>query len=446
VSLRTRLTIGFAAGMAVMLAALGVFVDWRVGRDLTAGIDMELRSRAQVIVVAVRASESDLIGAEGRLIDPDEAFAQVLEAPDRILDSSSAVRGAPMLLADAVRAVRGPTFVTARVHGVDDPARLLAVPVDAGGRHVVVVVGATLGDRNESLARLRLALLIGGPVALALVALAGWLLAGAALRPVEAMRREAAAISASEPARRLPVEGAPAELLRLGTTLNSMLDRLQDSAATEREFLDRASHELRTPLTVLRMELDLALSRARSPEELRAALENASEETDRLVRLAGDLLVLSRAQEGRLPLQRRDTDVAELVRRAGASHAARAASTGVDLRVAANGPVVARVDPDRIRQALDDLLDNAFRHGAPDGVVSIAAVRNGSNVSVSVEDDGPGLPPAVLTASGSRDGALPPRAGLGLAVVRAVAEAHGGALVLENPDGGGARATVSVPD
>ena len=101
-SLRTRLTIGFAAGMAVVLAALGLFVDWRVGHDLTAGIDMELRSRAQVIVVAVRANESDLVGGEGRLIDPDEAFAQVLDLRDRILDSSSAVREAPMMPADRI--------------------------------------------------------------------------------------------------------------------------------------------------------------------------------------------------------------------------------------------------------------------------------------------------------------------------------------------------------
>jgi signal transduction histidine kinase len=259
------------------------------------------------------------------------------------------------------------------------------------------------------------------------------------------MRREAAAISASEPDRRLPIEGAPAELARLGSTLNSMLDRLQDSAATEREFLDRASHELRTPLTVLRMELDLALSRSRTPEELRDALTTASVETNRLVRLAEDLLVLGRAQDGRLPLERRDTDLSELLRRAAALHTAQAASAGIDLRVATTGPVVARVDPDRIRQALDDLLDNAFRHGVPPGVVVIAAVRDGSGVSVSVEDDGRGFSPDVLAASRSRDGALPPRAGLGLAVVRAVAESHGGALVLENRSSGGARATISVP-
>ena len=447
-SLRTRLTIGFAAGMVVVLAALALFVDWRVGHDLTAGIDMDLRGRGQVIVAAVQANQTNLIGAQGRLIDPDEAFAQVLALPGRILDSSSAVRAAPMLDPLQLRSVRGPTFVTARVRGVDDPARLLAIPVRVGGRDVVVVVGATLGDRNESLARLRLALWIGGPVALAVVSLAGWLLAGAALRPVEAMRREAAAISASEPGRRLPVDGAPEELARLGSTLNSMLDRLQESMDGEREFLDRASHELRTPLTVLRMELDLALSRARSPEELRAALENASEETDRLVRLAEDLLVLSRAHEGRLPLQRRDTDLAELVRRAGASHAARASATGFDLHVDANGAVVARVDPDRIRQALDDLLDNAFRHAGPGVTVRVAAERNGTNASVSVEDDGPGLPGDALSANAAPDGSAPeaqPRMGLGLAVVRAVAEAHGGSLVLENRPAGGARATITVP-
>jgi two-component system, OmpR family, sensor kinase len=442
VKLRTRLTLGFAAGMAVVLAALGFFLDWRVGHDLTAGIDMDLRSRGQVIVSAVRSSEPDLIGAEGRLIDPDEAFAQVLAPPDRIVDSSSAVRPAPMLSATTLRAVTSPTFSTARVRGVDDPARLLAIPVRVGGRLVVVVVGATLGDRNEAVARLRLAMAIGGPAALALVSLAGWALAGAALRPVESMRREAAAISSSEPSRRLPVAAAPDELARLGSTLNAMLDRLQESMDRERRFLDRASHELRTPLTVLRMELDLALSRARSPEELRAALTTASEETDRLVRLAEDLLVLNRAKDGRLPVERRDADVAELVRRAGAANAARAEAAGVELRVEpAPGPLVASVDPDRIRQALDDLVDNAFRHGASGGTIVLAAVRNGDGVRVSVQDDGPGYPQSMLDEPDA-DGE---RAGLGLEVARAIAEGHGGRLVLENVAGRGARATVMVP-
>lgn len=439
-SLRTRLTLGFAAGMTVVLAGLALFVNWRVEHDLTAGIDMDLRSRGQVIVGAVRANAPDLVVAEGSLIDPDEAFAQVLVAPSRILDSSSAVAGAPMLSEAAVRRVDGPTFVSTHVAGVEDPARLLAVPVRVGSDRVVVVVGATLSDRNEALSRLQLALVVGGLVALGLVSWAGWLLAGAALRPVEAMRREAAAISASEPDRRLPVrEGSSDELAMLATTLNDMLDRLQDSMEGERRFLDRASHELRTPLTVLRMELDLALARARSPEELRTALENASVETDRLVRLSEDLLVLGRAKEGRLPLDRRDTDVGELLRRAGAAHAARAEAEGVTLRVEADG-LSARVDPDRVRQAVDDLLDNAFRHGGRE--IVLAATANGNGLVLSVTDDGRGFPAEVLDGDGERS---PDGSGLGLRVVRAIADGHGGTLVLEN-SAHGARAVLSLPD
>src|SRR5207237_8033050 len=113
-------------------------------------------------------------------------------------------------------------------------------------------VGATLGDRNDGLARLVLGLAIGGPVALLLVAGAGWALAGAALGPVERMRREAAAMSASEPDRRLPVPATGDELERLATTLNKLFDRLQEAMEREQRFVDEASHELRTPLGVLR--------------------------------------------------------------------------------------------------------------------------------------------------------------------------------------------------
>src|SRR5439155_1173537 len=133
---------------------------------------------------------------------------------------------------------------------------------------------------------------------------AGWIVIGSALGPVERMRQEAAAISASEPERRLPVPSSGDELARLGTTLNAMLDRLQDALERERRFVDDASHELRTPLSILKMELDLALARARTPEELESALTNAAEETDRLVRLAQDLLVLARLEGGRVLVHR----------------------------------------------------------------------------------------------------------------------------------------------
>src|SRR5438105_5529988 len=127
VPLRIRLTVGFAAGMAVVLAALGTFLYVRVSHDLLAGIDMELRSRAQVILGAIDGRRPDLVRSEGKLIDPDEAFAQVLSGRGGVVDSSSAVAGAPMLNARELDAVAGPTFFTSRLGGVDDPARLLAV-------------------------------------------------------------------------------------------------------------------------------------------------------------------------------------------------------------------------------------------------------------------------------------------------------------------------------
>src|SRR5205085_9263404 len=166
-----------------------------------------------------------------------------------------------------------------------------------------------------------------------------WLLAGAALRPVERMRREADAISLAEPSRRLPIPPTRDELARLGSTLNSMLDRLHHSLQREQRFLDEASHELRTPLGVLRMELDLALSRARTPEELHEALRSASRETDRLVRLAEDLLVLSRERNGSIPVHRRETSMRDLLEQA-AGPARAAIECAEDLR--------AVVDPDRI--------------------------------------------------------------------------------------------------
>ena len=145
------------------------------------------------------------------------------------------------------------------------------------------MTGASLDDRNEALDNLRTILLMGGPVALLLASLAGYIVAGRALRPVEAMRRRAAAISAAEPEQRLPLPEAHDELHRLGETLNEMLGRLEVALERERAFVDDASHELRTPLALHKTELELALRYARTPEEMRAAIASAIEEVDRLI-------------------------------------------------------------------------------------------------------------------------------------------------------------------
>ena len=443
--LRLRLTVAFSVGMAVVIAALGAFLYVRLGHDLMNGIDLDLRSRAQVVLGALRGTGADPVHSAGKLIDPDEAFAQVLTPAGRIVASSSAVAEAPMLDPAELRTASGPAFFTTRVHGVDDPARLLAVPVGTGPAREYVVVGATLGDRNEAMGRLALELAIGGPVALGLVAWAGWMLAGSALRPVERMRREAAAISLAEPFRRLAVPATGDELARLATTLNDMLDRLQEAVQRKARFLDEASHELRTPLGVLRMELDLALARARTPEELEAALRNASAETDRLVRLAEDLLVLSRTAGGALPLHRSETSVGDLMRRAAEANRAKAGAAGVDLRCECEDGLTAVVDGERIRQAVDDLLDNSLKQTGAGGRVTLSAARRDGRVRITVRDTGGGFPPDVLDRGGPDPDSDGGNGGLGLAIVGAIARAHGGSLRLENPPDGGARATLDLP-
>ena len=174
-------------------------------------------------------------------------------------------------------------------------------------------------------------LLIGIPAAVALASIVGWIVAGAALRPVERLRQEADAISASEPGRRLPVPATGDELSRLAASLNRMLGRLEEAMEQERRFVADASHELRTPLANLRAEVDLALRRARTADELGAALRSVREETERLGRLAEDLLVLARLSEDGLHLRREPTDLGRLVAETADSFAGRAEGLGVEL-------------------------------------------------------------------------------------------------------------------
>jgi signal transduction histidine kinase len=337
------------------------------------------------------------------------------------------------------------------VPGIEGTTRLLLIPVHEGGRHLVVVVGSSLSARSEVLSRLLLFLLIGGPGALALASAAGWRLARGAFRPIERMRTEAEAISVSEPDRRLPVSSTHDEVGRLGATLNSMLDRLQDSVAQERRFIDEASHELRTPLAILTTELDLGLSKARTTAEMKEALRSGLEEADRLTGLADDLLVYSREQGQRAPLELSDVRIDRLLETVCASIRRRADAAMVTLKIDAPA-VQVQIDERRLRQAIDNLLRNALEHTPRGGRITASAGVEGSWLTVAVEDTGPGIEHGILDrafepfARGSLDRADSPEgAGLGLAIVRAVAQAHGGSARAENRPVGGARVSITLP-
>ncbi len=237
------------------------------------------------------------------------------------------------------------------------------------------------------------------------------------------------------------------EISNLGTTLNEMLARIDRAFERERAFTSDASHELRTPLSILKAEVDLALEHGRSREELVAALESVSEETDRLSRLAEDLLVLARADEGRLPLSVEPLELGALAQRVGGRFAARAAAEGRDLSIAGNAVRVS-ADPLRLDQALTNLIDNALRYGAGD--VGVHASRRDGRAELHVTDDGAGLPPELGDRAFDRfaradGGSTRAGAGLGLSIVAAIAQAHGGSVHAENRPEGGADVWISLP-
>jgi two-component system, OmpR family, sensor kinase len=443
---RIRLTLAFTAVMAVVLVAVGVFVYSQVGSDLEAALDNSLRSRADDIATVaggpgLRSSDQD------RLVARDESLAQVIGGDGSVVYSSPGLGDEPLLRGDQLaRAKRGPLFVDRdSVAGFDERLRLLARPAD----NQVVVVGATREDRDEALSSLGTVLLTGGPIALLLAALAGYWLASAALRPVSAMRGEAAEISRLGSGRRLPVPPAGDELSKLGATLNEMLERLEKAAERERGFVASASHELRTPLALLKAELELALREGRTAEELRAAVASAAGESDRLVQLAEDLLVLARADEGKLPVRPEPLDAGELLHTTARRFEARASEAGRELRVEPTDGLALRADRLRAEQALANLVDNALRYG--DGAVELAAEPADGGVRLHVRDRGPGLDPTLDgraferftrgDRARSRGGT-----GLGLAIVEAIARSHGGRAGGDPREGGGLDAWVELPD
>jgi two-component system OmpR family sensor kinase len=428
--LRWRLTLAFAVGMVVVLTTVGAFVLVRLRADLTESIDEGLTAQAELVASAVDRGVP--LEGRGALVDPDDALAQVLDESGQVVAASSELSSTPFLTRSQLEAVAGPTSSEANIPGLDVPVRLLAVPRTDDDGTTYVVVGRPVDDREDALARFLVLLIVVGPVVLVLTTGLGWLVARAALRPVDHMRSEAAAMSVSEPERRLSVPPARDELRDLAETLNAMLERLQSSMQDERAFLDRASHELRTPLAVLKTELDLALARPRTPSELEAALHRSAEEVDMLVGLAEDLLVLSRLQGGRLPIRKGSVEIGPLLARVTAGFAPRAAAAGIRLAVDADGAGEVYADPVRVRQAVSNLVDNALRFSPRGGTIVVTARTIGGGTEIVVEDPGTGF-------------ASDTDAGLGLSIVKAVAEAHGGALEIGHGRDGGAKVTINLP-
>jgi two-component system, OmpR family, sensor kinase len=434
VPIRVRMAALLALAMLLVLAAAGLFVYLRLASDLDESLDASLEARAAAVATSGQA-------AAGSAGDGEDGFAQLLSFDGRVLSHTGSGGAAVLTASELARAVAGGEVHAERpVPGVDGTARLLGV---TRGRRIAVVA-QTLDDRNETLSALAGSFAIGGPLAVLLVSLLGYGLATAGLRPVEAMRRRAERVSLERDGERLPLPAARDEIRRLGETLNEMLDRLRRSYEHERRFVADASHELRTPVAVIKTELEGALRREPEDPELREALAAAVDECDRLAQLAEDLLVVARAGDGALPVRPRALDAAELLEGVRLRFAARAREHGRAIEVDAAEGLQLRGDDLRLGQALGNLVDNALRHGG--GEIRLRARAAGDAVLLEVSDDGPGFAPQLTGRAFERfargdEARTRGGAGLGLAIVRAIAEAHGGSAELA----GGATVRIRLP-
>lgn len=443
-SFKLRLTLAFAAVAAVLLVAFGVGLYALFQAKLNSAINRGLEARADAVASLLPRTKLTSFSV---FAAPGAAATQVLDGHGRLLASDAVARSPLISASEAGAAERRTVTLDARLPGSDERSRILAKSATLGQRRVVIVVAGSLRDREAALESLGAVLIIGGPIALLLAAAAGYLVAGAALRPVEAMRRQASAITDTEPGRRLPIPNSGDELGRLGETLNAMLGRLENALERERAFVADASHELRTPLALLRTELELALRHARTFDEAAQTLRGALAKTERLSRLADDLLVLARVDGGALPVEREPVDGRKLLDRLAQRFAHRASAEGRRIDVIAPVGLAVVADPLRLEQALGNLIDNALSHGA--GNVLVTAAPSDGGVEVHVTDQGPGFPDDFTVRAFERfsrgPNARPGGAGLGLALVEAVARAHGGTSMARTGKHGGADVWISLP-
>lgn len=446
-SLRVRLVALACVGATLIVVTTSGLLAFNLDRALDRAVKEGLRARLDDIAAALSQGSTQL--------SQQEAFAQIVEADGRVLSTTANIDRNRQLLTqpELAQAIRSGLRIDRRVPGLASHARLVARPEPYLGRQVVVIVGASLATEQLARRRVIFSLVLGAPLLVIALGVVVWIVTGAALRPVDRMAEEAAAISMSEPGRRLPEPIGDHELANLGRTLNAMLERIEAAFARERAFVDDASHELRTPLAILRGELELTAGDADDAEAVRLAMASSLEEVDRLGHMAEDLLTLSRANAGALAAQLVPTDL-----RAAALAAARRIPTPPnDVSVEVRGSsITALADPDLLERMLVNLLTNATRFASQHIVVDVALAPDGAEPAtgaptVTVADDGPGFPEELLPrafdrfarASGPR-GRSGGGIGLGLAIVSALATAQGATVTVGNGPllcGGSARIT-----
>ena len=443
--IRVRLTIWYAAVLTAIVLALAGFLLWRLRADLVHGLDASLDVRAQQTAVALEdpEDERELLDLEvfrltARVVPPTGAVTQVVSTNGKLIATSGDELEAPLIGSSIARDVDEPvrTTVSAGVRGE------YRVHVSSLTRTPnVLVVANSLEPVAATTRRLLVLLAIALPAAIGLSVAFGYVLARRALAPIDRMTKDAAAIGADDARARLDLPAIDDEVGRLGRTLNGMLERLQGAISEQKRFTADASHELRTPLAVMQSEIDVALRSSETSPEARTVLTSMREEVVRMTRLVESLLVLMRADEGRMELAADEVDIADVARIVRNRLEPSARDRGTRITVEAE-PLVVWGDSDRLDQLLTNLVDNAVKYSPDGGEVRVVVTSDDGSAVIEVSDNGPGIQPADIEHVFDRfyrvDKARTRSAGgtgLGLAICRSIVEAHHGRIDVRSAPG-----------
>ena len=457
-SIRTRLTLWYSGLLLVILAAIGALSYSWLRRTVHQDLDASLLAVARAIrdTGAPDRPEREVEALLREMLGPElyDKFFRLLDPEGRPHTSGSPPRGDALPLSGPARAraVRGESTLETVAGPGAEPLRVFTMPIVRDGRVAdIVQVGTSVRRAEAVLDRYLHTLLVLIPLGVGLAALGGAVIARIALRPVDEMTRTARRITAEDLSRRVERPGTGDEMERLALTLNGMLARLEAAFTQTRRFAADAAHELRTPLAALRGGIEVALRAERTPEEYRRVLASSLEEVERLIRLAEDLLLLSRSSAGP-DVTRAPVDLEPLLLDVFDVGARLGQGAGVSVRTDAMASATVRGDATALRRALLNLIENAIKYTPPGGKVELGLTTGDGLAVITVSDTGIGLDPADadrifepfvrLDAARARDTG---GAGLGLAIARSIAVAHGGTLTVESRPGAGSRFVLRLP-